>query len=114
VNEREQPTTTESQVDLPDEVDEHGTFDVYVNGILQEYETDYRLEGRTLAFTRPLTAEVKMTKFQFVRAALGIAGTYTRHDTVDVAHVRDGRKLVATGLRPRSPDRAASEESRAQ
>ena len=49
-----------------------------------------------------------MTKFQFVRAALGIAGTYAEHDNIDITHTRDGRKLVATGLRPRNPDRPAT------
>ena len=93
------PTT--SLVDLPVAVD--GDFDVYVNGILQELETDYRLDGRTLVFPRPLEPEVKMTKLQLLRAALGIAGTYRKHDAIDVLYEQNGRKLVATGLRPRSP-----------
>ena len=42
-----------------------------------------------------------MTKLQFVRAALGIAGTYGKHDSVDVIYEHEGRKLVATGLAPR-------------
>jgi hypothetical protein len=103
VNDQDQPDATPSHVDLPDEVDIDGNFDVYVNGILQEYGTDYQIDGRTLVFPRQLTAEIKMTKFQFVRAALGIAGTYQRHDNIDITYQRDGRKLVATGLRPRGP-----------
>jgi hypothetical protein len=97
----DQPAESASLVDRPGDVPVDGGFDVYVNGILQEYGTDYRLDGRTLVFPRPMTAEVKMTKFQFVRAALGIAGTYSKHDSIDVAYQRDGRNLVATGLRPR-------------
>jgi hypothetical protein len=31
---------------------------------------------------------------------LGVAGTYRRHDTVDVVYERDGKRVVATGLRP--------------
>jgi hypothetical protein len=100
VTDQEQPGTTESHVDLPATVD--GDFDVYINGILQQYGTDYRLEGRTLVFPRQLTAEVKMTKLQLLRAALGIAGTYNKYDTVDVTYEHDGRRLVATGLRPRA------------
>ena len=104
MNNRDLPAATPSHVDLPNEVDVDGNFDVYINGILQEYGADYQIDGRTLVFpTRALTAEVKMTKFQFVRAALGIAGTYSKHDNIDVTYERDGRKLVATGLRPRSP-----------
>ena len=98
----------ESLVDLPNDVDVGGNFDVYINGILQEYGTDYQLDGRTLVFPRPLAAEIKMTKLQFIRAALGIAGTYTKHDNIDVTYQHDDRKLVATGLKPRNPDRSTS------
>jgi hypothetical protein len=31
---------------------------------------------------------------------LGVAGTYRRHDTVDVVYERDGKRVVATGLKP--------------
>lgn len=89
----------ESFVELPVQVEDE--FDVYVNGVLQEYPVDYQLDGRTLAFTRNLAPELKMTKFQFIRAALGIAGTYTKHDTIDIVYEHDGHKRVATGLTPR-------------
>jgi hypothetical protein len=73
---------------------------VFINGVLQTPGADYRVEGRTLVFDRELTAEAKMTPFQWARAALGIAGTYSKHDTVDIAYDHEGRKVVATGLRP--------------
>lgn len=100
MNNHEQRATQESLVDLPAAVD--GDFEVYVNGILQQYGTDYELDGRTLVFPRALAAEVKMSKLQFFRAALGIAGTYGKHDAIDIVYERDGRNLVATGLRPRA------------
>ncbi len=31
---------------------------------------------------------------------LGIAGTYRKHETVDIAYERDGQRLVETGLHP--------------
>jgi hypothetical protein len=96
---------TGTLVDVPGDLDVHGSFDVYVNGILQEHGTDYHLDGRTLIFARALTPEVRMSKLQFVRAALGIAGTYRKHDSIDIIYERHGRRLVATGLRPRNPDR---------
>jgi hypothetical protein len=98
VNDRD-PGAAETLVDLPEAVD--GEFEVYVNGILQHSGADYRLEGRTLVFSRPLVPEVEMTKLQLLRALLGIAGTYRKHDSVDVAYRHAGRNLVATGLRPR-------------
>ena len=91
----------ESLVDLPDGVEIDDKFDVYINGILQEYATDYQIEGRTLVFPRNLAPEIKMTKLQVLRAALGIAGTYKKYDTVDITYVHEGRRLVATGLKPR-------------
>jgi hypothetical protein len=93
------PSEVESRVDLPPLA--QGDFQVFVNGVLQELGTDYRLEGRTLVFPRELTPELKMTRFQWARAALGIAGTYDRHDTVDIAYDHDGRRVVATGVPPR-------------
>ena len=104
MNDHDQPAGTASHVELPNDVEPDSNFAVYVNGILQEYGADYQLDGRTLIFPRPLTAEVEMTKFQFGRAALGIAGTYRKHDSIDVTYERDGRRLVATGLEPRTTD----------
>ena len=99
--------STESRIDLPDAVD--GRFDVYVNGILQQAGTDYTRDGRTLVFPRRLQPEIPMSKLQLLRALLGIAGTYRKHDAVDVAYQRDGRNLVATGLRPRDDSLGAPE-----
>jgi hypothetical protein len=31
---------------------------------------------------------------------LGIAGSYRKHESVDIAYVVNGRREVATGLRP--------------
>jgi hypothetical protein len=99
VNDREDAGAIESFIDLPETVD--GQFDVYINGILQQLDIDYRLEGRTLIFPRRLEPEVKMSKLQLLRALLGIAGTYRKHDSIDVAYQHAGRNLVATGLQPR-------------
>jgi hypothetical protein len=89
----------ESYVDLPAEVD--FDFDVYLNGVLQEYEVDYRLDGRALVFPRNLAPETGMTKFQLLRALFGIAGTYNKHDSIDITYERDGHRSVITGLKPR-------------
>jgi hypothetical protein len=99
VNDRKQPGASDSFIDLPEASE--GRFDVYINGILQQPGTDYGIEGRTLVFQRRLEPEVKMTKLQLLRALLGIAGTYRKHDTVDVTYQHAGRNLVATGLQPR-------------
>ena len=87
-----------SRVQLPDDVPE--SFEVFSNGVRQEPGRDYRIQGRTLVFTRPLAQEGKLGPLRWASMLLGVAGTYRRHDTVDVVYERDGRRVVATGLRP--------------
>ena len=48
MNEIDPPHVSESFVDLPVEVEDE--FDVYVNGVLQEYPDDYQLDRRTSSF----------------------------------------------------------------
>jgi hypothetical protein len=89
---------TESRVELPDEVGEE--FEVFVNGVRQRPGRDYRVQGRTLVFTRSLAHEGRLGALRWTSIFLGVAGTYRKHDTVDVVYERDGRRAVATGLRP--------------
>ena len=44
-----------------------------------------------------------MSKFQWVLVSIGIGG-YKKHDSVDVIYMRDGRRLVASGLPLRSAE----------
>lgn len=88
----------ESRVELPSDVPEE--FDVYVNGVHQEAGKDYRVQGRTLVFNRPLAHEGRLGPVRWTSIFLGIAGTYRKHDTVDVVYKRNGRRAVASGLRP--------------
>ena len=87
-----------SRVQLPDDVPED--FEVFIiNGVRQEPGQDYRVQGRTLV-TRSLAQEGKLGALRWTSMFLGVAGTYRKHDTVDVVYERDGRRVVATGLRP--------------
>lgn len=88
----------ESRVTLPDDVSEE--FEVFVNGVRQEPGKDYRIQGRSLVFTRSLAQEGRLGPIRWASMLLGVAGTYRKHDTVDVVYQRDGRRVVATGLRP--------------
>jgi hypothetical protein len=90
----------ESRVELPGDVPEE--FEVYVNGVRQEPGRDYRVQGRTLIFTRDLAQEGRLGATRWASMLLGVAGTYRKHDSVDVVYRRDGRRTVATGLRPES------------
>jgi hypothetical protein len=88
----------ESRVELPPDVPEE--FEVYVNGVRQEPGRDYRVQGRTLIFPKEIAQEGKLGAMRWTSMLLGVAGTYRKHDSVDVVYERDGRRMVATGLRP--------------
>jgi hypothetical protein len=90
----------ESRVDLPPDVPEE--FEIFVNGVRQEPGRDYRVQGRTLVFNRRLHHEGKLGKARWTSIFLGVAGTYRKHDSIDVAYERGGQKAVATGLQPHS------------
>ena len=92
-------------VDLPPSVGEQ--FEVYVNGVPQRRGEDYRVEGRSLVFTRALATEGKLGRVRWLSMFLGIAGTYRQHDTVDVVYEAAGRRIVATGLEYRTETGAA-------
>ncbi|HEY8407645.1 MAG TPA: hypothetical protein VIK66_06695 [Gaiellaceae bacterium] len=87
-----------SRVDLPSYVPE--TFDVFVGGVRQTRGVDYEQIGRSLVFPRPIAQEGKLGFWRWMSMWLGIAGTYRKHESVDVAYVVNGRRAVATGLRP--------------
>jgi hypothetical protein len=91
---------SESRVDLPPDVPEE--FEIFVNGVRQEPGRDYRVQGRTLVFNRRLHHEGKLGKARWTSIFLGVAGTYRKHDSIDVVYERGGQKAVATGLQPHS------------
>jgi hypothetical protein len=73
-------------------------FEVYVNGVAQQPDVDYRLEGRWLLFDRPLTREGRLGFWRWLSMLLGVAGTYRQNDSVDVIYTRAGSRVVASGL----------------
>jgi hypothetical protein len=75
-----------------------GPFRVFVNGVEQREGEDYTIEGDTLVFNRSLGQEGRLGFWRWALIALGIAGTYRKHETVDVQYTLNGRPTVATGL----------------
>src|SRR5215210_9196644 len=76
--------------------------EVYVNGVKQERGHDYELRGRELVFNRSLAHEGRLGFIRWLSIFLGFAGTYRKHDSVDVVYEVGGRRLVASGLPPLS------------
>lgn len=66
-----------------------------MNGVPQVEGTDFERIGTTLLFPRPLAREGDIGFWRWARMALGIAGTYRKHDAVTVVYSYDGRRLVA-------------------
>ena len=87
-----------SVVELPPEIGE--PFEVFLNGVPQRAGHDYRREGRQLVFERNLAREGRLGFWRWTSMWLGIAGTYRKHETVDIAYEADGRREVETGLQP--------------
>ena len=87
-----------SRVRLPTGVRE--PFEVYVNGVLQEPGHDFERVGDELVFTRSLAQEGRLGFWRWTSMFFGVAGTYRRHDSIDVVYSVGDRRLVASGLKP--------------
>jgi hypothetical protein len=85
-----------SRVELPPHV--LPPFEVFLNGVPQQEGSDYRVEGRTLVFARPLAREGRLGFWRWASMFLGLAGTYRQNDSVDVVYQAAGRRTVASGL----------------
>jgi hypothetical protein len=72
---------------------------VFVNGVEQREGEDYTVAGDRLVFNRSLAQEGKLGFWRWALMLFGVAGTYRKHESVDVQYTRSGRPAVATGLR---------------
>jgi hypothetical protein len=88
-----------SRVELPAGVGDR--YEVYVNGVRQEPGRDFDRIGSTLVFDRTLAREGRLGPIRWLSMLLGIAGTYRKHESVDVVYEVDGRRTVAS-LTPRA------------
>jgi hypothetical protein len=87
-----------SRVQLPPGVG--ADYQVYVNGVQQQPGRDFDRIGDELVFRRTLAREGRLGPMRWLSMLLGIAGTYRKHENVDVAYERAGRRTVAS-LEPR-------------
>jgi hypothetical protein len=83
-----------SRVELPPGVGD--TYEVYVNGVRQELGRDFDRIGDELVFRRRLAREGRLGVIRWASMLLGIAGTYRKHETVDIVYDAGGRRTVAT------------------
>jgi hypothetical protein len=83
-----------SRVQLPAGVGDR--YEVYVNGVRQEPGRDFDRLGETLVFRRALAREGRLGPFRWLSMLLGIAGTYRKHESVDVVYDSASGRTVAT------------------
>jgi hypothetical protein len=91
-----------TRVELPAGVGE--SFEVFVNGVVQQPGRDFRREGGELVFERQLAREGRLGFWRWLSLFLGVAGTYRQNDSVDVVYELAGRRVVAAGLPLMSED----------
>ena len=85
---------TGHRVRLPAEV--RSPFEVYLNGVKQEFGFDYQVRSGELVFSRELVRQKLGTGAWFL-GAWGI-GTYKQNDEVDVRYEVRGHPTVAHAL----------------
>jgi hypothetical protein len=91
-----------ARVTLPPGVGD--AYEVYVNGVRQERGRDFERSGDELVFPRPLAQEGRLGFWRWLSIFFGVAGTYRKHETVDVVYDVGGRRRVETGLVPQALD----------
>jgi hypothetical protein len=88
-----------SWIEVPSHVPDE--FEVYVGGVRQQRGVDYEVVGRSVVFPRPIAQEGRLGFWRWASMWLGIAGTYRKHENVDLVYDLGGRRQVETGLTPR-------------
>ena len=71
------------------------SYEVYVNGVRQEPGRDFDRIGDELVFHGP-AQEGRLGPVRWLSMLLGVAGTYRKHETVDVVYDDAGRRTVAS------------------
>ena len=86
---------SQSRVRLPRDL--RGSYQVYLNGVLQQAGVDYQIREGALVFERDLRKD-RISGWRWLLGAWGV-GTYRQNDSVDVRYeAADGSPRVAEGL----------------
>ena len=67
-----------------------------MNGVRQEPGRDFDRIVDELVFRRQLAQEGRLGAMRWLSMLLGVAGTYRKHETVDVIYETNGRRTVAS------------------
>ena len=73
-------------------------FAVFINGVRQQLGADYEIHGGEVVFSRPILKEKKLGGIRWLSMLVGVAGTYRKHETVDVQFTRAGKTELVSDL----------------
>jgi hypothetical protein len=71
---------------------------VYVNGVAQTEGDDYSIERSDIVFSRPIVKEGKLGAIRWLSMLIGAAGSYRKHETVDVEYRVEGQVKLASDV----------------
>ena len=71
---------------------------VFVNGIEQREDLDYRVGDGQIVFARPILKEEKLGGIRWLSMLVGVVGTYRKHETVDVEYTARGETRLASDV----------------
>jgi hypothetical protein len=71
---------------------------VFINGVRQDLGTDYEIHGGEVVFSRPILKEKKLGGIRWLSMLVGVAGTYRKHETVDIQFTRAGKTELVSDL----------------
>ena len=66
-------------------------IEVFINGVAQRRGEEFDVEAGHVVFPREIVKEGKLGGIRWLSMLIGIAGTYRKHETVDVSYVLGGR-----------------------
>jgi hypothetical protein len=71
---------------------------IYINGVAQSEGEHYRIEGSEVVFSRPIVKEGKLGAIRWLSMLIGAAGSYRKHETVDVEYRAAGQVKLASDV----------------
>jgi hypothetical protein len=72
-------------------------FTVFINGVEQREDRDYRVAAGEIVFARPIIKE-KVGIGRWLAMLMGLFGTYRMNETIDLQYTRGGKVELASDL----------------
>jgi hypothetical protein len=72
-------------------------FVVFINGVEQSEDADYRVRAGEIVFTRQIVKE-KVGAGRWLAMYLGLFGTYRKNETIDLQFTRNGKTELLSDL----------------